>query len=665
MADGDFRGQEVDEWAEELQRRQLFYKQQAESAPNPAPVTPPPVQQRRGVGRFIIPRENTWAAHRALVLDPALKLRYYAENYPYFDDIFHQRVNYTPIWDGKDSRYEGYGALRENVAILRNYIMSQYFADGSVDPNDLKKVKHMAQISEFLVAGVNNDRLFFNPFAPSISVSKANLPGTGVQYLYKKILARQRSYQWWYPILRPFYFIMGKTWKDWDLPPLDASPFSDEALRQPPPQRVTTSEHDIITPPGSIAKDSRDPRSNTQNAAALDALADDFNHSSEMLSGIETLQEPTRRESIDLAKDILNKLKLMMGASLIENGLTASDEHNKAILDVLKGVVKNYETMLHNLHGSDPHIMANPAVISATNAIGTLGYVAKLEVLRAAEQTGNKGMAEKVRAQIAKMPDAWKQIQGKKFGQLFDALESGINTVLVRMQQVADRDSSNDQWLGFSNSKSLGNTDPSKSQAQQPQKAMADNDYYRQFNAQKAQRQQVVTSQVATRQRAMHEDDHHHAGPNASARKMQPQTMTKASKDTNNKGLDKLIAKEQVASLRQTMATPPDMQAVQVSMNRRNALLRSKEQQEKNAIKIVEQNARLANRNEDAAHHTEKAAADAGKALNSEIKPAKSQTPLKTDIKLSGVKSNFDPTYQADQAQLTTTRKRGPQTFGM
>ncbi len=609
----DIGTQEIDEYAEEMQsrreyqlRQELLEQQQRQAQRSEAELAGArSVQNRRGVGRFIIPSQNTWMAHRSLVKDPGLSLHYYSEHYPYFDDIIHQRINYAPVWDVKDSRYEGYDVLRENLAVLRNYIMSEFFKDGSVDANDMGKVKHMAQIAEFLVDGLNNDRFLANPLAPKIRTNKANLPGSGVQYLYKKILARQRSYQWWYPVLRPWYFITGKTWKDWNLPPLEQSPFSDEALRQPPPQREAKGEDmDIDTPGGSISKDSRDPRSQAPEVAAsaaaataIDDIAEDFTHAGQTLSGVETLQEPTRRESIDIAKDILNKLKIMMGGSLIEHGLSPSATHNSTILDALKGAVRIYESALHKLHAVDTEIMANPAVQAANNAIGTLGYVAKLEVLRVAEQTGDHAMVSKVQEQIASMPDAWKEIKGKSFGQLFDTLESGINTVVVRMQQLADRDTSTRYWLGFSNANALGGADPALQQSDDElSKAMTSDDYYRQFNAQKAQRRQMVASQVASRQRQQMDDEQHHAGPNASARQQAQQQRSggKDQKATKNTSLSGLIAKDQVASMRQSLATTPGAESVKIS--RRNDILRRQEQRRRSTLRNVEVLNRVNNR---------------------------------------------------------------------
>lgn len=591
-----FAGQEIDEFMEEMERRKLFQSHAAASAPM---VEASAIHDHRHAGRFVIPKHNTWAAHRELVRDPVLKLRYSSIAYPLFDEIIHQNSSYRPIWDKMDGRYEAYDVLRENIAVVRNYIMSEFFPDGSADAEDMAKVKQMQQIASFLVKGMNNDGFSFNPlslFRTTIRIEKANLPGTGAQYLYRKILEKQHYNSWLAPIMWPIHLITGRVGKNWNLPPLENSPFSDEALRQPPPGNPPYDAADIAVPEPMAAKDSRDPHTAAHGAAEeLNAIAGDIaNTAIPHYDSVDTMQEPSRREAVDLARDILRKLKVMMGQVPLEQGLKVSGAGSFTILDALKGAVNVFEFNLKKLLPLDPDILNNPAIVAANKAIGTLGYVAKLEVLKMAEKTGNKELLRAVTEDIHAMPQAWKDIKGKNFGELLDALESGMNMVLTRIAQVGDRASS-DVWLGFSNANALGAKDPALQECapDKNSKAMDEVNYNRQYNAQKAQQ----ASLQAGRQR------NDTTGPNASGTKSTQAQTAKATPASLS--LSGLLAKDQMAQMRQCVSVDPKMAAIQV--NNRKATMERIQKTQQQRQRTIEQNVRANKRSEHQLEHAHEA----------------------------------------------------------
>lgn len=584
-----YEREEIDELMQELNKRGLLDGRDHEDPQYTQPQAKRregsrAVQFRKGIGKFLFPTENTWAAHRDLIKEPALALNYNTANYPRFDNIFHQNVNYKPIWDYSQGRFKSYDVLRENMAIVRNYIMTEYFADGSVDANDAQKVKNMAQIAKHIADGMNNDKWLFNPFKHTIKIEKANLPGTGAQYIYNQILKHQNYHSWLAPIMWPLSFIFSSLHRDWDLPALADSPFSDAALRRPPPTHgeQDMSDEDIMAIAEMMDKDSIVPQDiSEQYAQGIDGIAEDFTHASAMYTTVEELQEPTRRESIELAKEILRKLKVKFGEAFIENGLTASAANNFSILDSLKGAVRVYEFHLHKVMQLDAAIMDNPAVLAANKAIGKLGYIAKLEVLRVASKNGDKKMASTVEKQLMDMPKSWQPGANETFASILDDLDSGLSTVLTRINQVSDRDTSAGNWLGFSNENTLGDHDPSlQKSGKKSEKAMSDDAYFRQLQTQRAARAQqmsVIHSRNQQRARQLDDDEHGHTGANGAARK--PASQTDNRKDTS---MSSLIAKDQVDTMRSSLKTDPNAQAVQTS--RRQDVLR-REQERKNRDK--------------------------------------------------------------------------------
>lgn len=626
-ADDDFfNGQELDEFLEELKRRGMLDIPPKKTRPKTArhPEGLPTVHVQPGVGKFMFPAENSWSAHRQLIEDPQLGLKYWPSHQPYFDNMVHQRVDLDPLWNDHNSAFAAYDVLRENLAIVRNYIMCEFFPDGSAedDKTDLQKVNHLAQIGQLLADGLNNDRLIPNPLEPVIRADQANLPATGAQYIYSQIVKRQNYQSWLDPILHPVAWLTGKTAVSWDLPPVEDSPFSDAALRLPPPapHDDTLTDDDV----GLIA-DAMDkagimaPQNALNFSEELNEAATDITAARAQYANVAHLQEPTKRESVEIAKDILNKLKLKLGEALIENGLTAFARENFSVMDALKGAVRVYEFHLHKLMQTDPTIMNNPAIVAANKAIGTLGYIAKQDVLKSAEKSGNKDLADSVRKEISRMPQSWKSSPDKTLGQLLGKLEAGFNTVLLRLTQTAHKNSGPQYWMGFSNETSMSRPDPSQGHDDGSQKAMADNAYYQQLNARKAvqQHRASMMSHNFNQKRQDQSDDHLPSGPSTATHK--PTTTTQnvpahpipANASAPAKpSINQLVGKDQMRKMRKLMATDANADAVEI--NRRQQILRQETErrqarsQQKAALqatKHVEQ-AKAAEHDEPKAAHT-------------------------------------------------------------
>jgi hypothetical protein len=200
-----------------------------------------------------------------------------------------------------------------------------------------------------------------------------------------------------------------------------------------------------------------------------------------------------RRNAVEIAKDILRKLKLTIGDMDVLDGLKMKPSDDMATLGAIKGVATVYERLLAwARNNNDSAIFQHPSVIAATQAIGQLGYLAKREALRMAELAGNKVMASNIAEQIKKLPDAYIPKKGTTFGNLLDTVQSGIDTVLNRTQQV----SVNGGKVGYSVDSTLGSSmsaNPTAGMAYQGAVQAA------QRNAQVAQADQLAATAQAQR----------------------------------------------------------------------------------------------------------------------------------------------------------------------
>lgn len=590
---------EYDELIHELQNRRDYWRNRRATREHFANEEKA-VNYIQGAGKFVIPRENTWAAHRMLVLDPAMNLGYSPSAYPFFDQRIRQRIDYAPLVDMSDRRYPAYDVLRENIAIVRNYVMSEFFPDGSVDPEDQKQVRQMAQVADFLGEGLGNNGWLRNPLKPKISLERANMPGTGAQYLYQQIKAHETYYNWMMPVLLPLYLVTGKTYKNWGLPSLEDSPFSNDALRVPPPLPVSKlTDEELLSLCSDMDKGKTAQNVSAAYAEGINQIGDSLTHASHMYQSVDSLKEPTKRESVELAKEILRKLKLKIGEALVSHGLSPEALQNFTILESLKGVVQVYEYHLQKLSTQDPRILENPAVRQAADAIGKLGFVAKMEALRIAESSHNAPLAKALTEELLQLPAHWQHPKELKFKELLNQVESGLDAVLLRMAQLGDHDPVSQAWRGFDKNQSTQMTDASIARAADSADQALQNDaYFREFNAQRqaAQQQQANLQSVTARNLQANGMGQSPQGQNTTAGRAPGQNAAPK--------LGNLIDDKQIATLRDSMKTDPNTAAVRVAQQQqRQAVINRerarREQAERQAKMKAIENANRASQRED------------------------------------------------------------------
>lgn len=521
----------------------------------------PPADSIRFVseaGRLIIPSEPIWAAHRRLVLNPDCLIGYSHSRFPQFDNIIHQNLLYRPITDVDHRDYPQYHILRENIAIVRNVVMVEFFQSPLQGSALDQRLLHLTQIAHLIVEGLNNDRPLFNPLKPRIHKSLANVPGSGARHIYEQILKRQDSTYWLSAIIN---LLFGP--RPWRLPAVEASPFSSDNLQKP----CVADEHPVYPEDLAFMCDMMDRHTidpmemSTVCVEGVNHIADDLSQSSAMHNSIDSLREPTRRESVEIAKDILRKLKVKLGSALIVNGLTSVTSSNFAILDAIKGVVGVYEFHLHLLLQLDPKALLNPTIAAANDAIGKLGYLAKTEALRVARKTGNHRQVKLVSEQIKKMPERWHRPKEQTLGQLFEQVENGLGAVMTRISQLSDPKAAVTNFMGRQNFQAIGAVDPEFERRNNPQQAMSNNDYFQQINAQRQQQQQVQQAKQAQ----------------ASQQQAKPLERDVVNKSASNapktQNMKKLVNPNDIASMRNQMKTDKNAAPVLVGSQARQAQL--------------------------------------------------------------------------------------------
>ncbi len=535
------------------------------------------VKFRTGIGKFVIPRENSWAAHRQLIRDPKHNLGFAPLRYPFFDYVIAENVDYAPLNDPHHKAFGKLVGMRENLAILRNYLFQEFFPDGSFDQNDVKKVPKILAISSFLAEAIDNDRYIPSFGKPRIDKSKANQYGTGAQYMYKKILERQTTHSWIRPWMRkPFEIMFGISGRNWGLPRLEDSPFSDANLQKPPPPPVYSyTEDELFAVAAALAnKDPRSPRDAAKyHADTINRIADNFVNTHHTYSSVEMMRQPVKRQSVEIAKDILRKLKVKIGRGFIAHGLTPDATANLNLLDAIEGVIDVYEFHLAKATARDPRLLHHPVIAKANDAVGKLGYVAKVEALRMAEHGQDDQLGKALYNQIMHMPKDWHHPKEKRFGELFDQIEAGLDLTLNKLTERDHRNPHGDDWR-----------DKRKTaQVKFSRNAVHQDTQERELRNQRIDIGNDLSMQISAQNTARRE----------SAEAMQ-QGRPAAASSGQLKAVSGKLSKDQLAKMRGSMQTPKDAKPVEVGAKasirqaireRDMAVKRAEEQRRQNSKK--------------------------------------------------------------------------------
>lgn len=409
-----------------------------------------------GVGRYVIPRRTGWKNLLDIIHDPKPNIDFSANIYPAFDGIIGQHFQSPYLLDPLDGKYESYENLRDNLAAVRNLLMQNYYANENNGMSPAQAKAALAEIAGFVGDGLYNNFLYGGIIPnhdwrkPFINLSEASEPnGHGAQYIYERILAHQRNSSW----LRPFDMVLqllgGKAHMDWKLPDAHATHFTDELEQDIAPIRTSANpkldEVNAAIVSASAKQGELDARlAAVRDAKALSNTAHDLDDIGNHLvfaainnESVAHLDAPVRRNAVDIAKDILRKLKMNLGDILVADGLKMKPSDDMATLGAVKAVSTVYERLLAWARGTnDATIFQHPSVIAASQAIGQLGYMAKREALRFAELSGNTKLAGSIGEQMRRLPESFKPGAGTTLGSLVDKIQSGIDTVMTRTQQV-------------------------------------------------------------------------------------------------------------------------------------------------------------------------------------------------------------------------------------
>ncbi|MFW0777373.1 MAG: hypothetical protein ACN2B6_06610 [Rickettsiales bacterium] len=379
------------------------------------------------VGKFIIPDENTWAAHAELVKDDETGLHFNPDRYVYFDKIVAERFGNPALYDPNHPDYASLEGLRTNLEVMRNDLIGMYLHDESFDPGDEIYIPKIAGIAAALGDALNNDKWWKRPFTTSIGVDVASVEGVGAREMYKFLLHKQDTAAKDTPLYNMISGALGIPNRSWQLEPLELTPYNSQALSAAPPIKKEQAAEIIQQ---QIAKTEDDIDLEIDRVVRSVSVA-------RRLGTPELVDVPAHENAADEARTILRHLRNLSAADQsIEDWLDQGTfAERTARSEALSRLVENYGGQLKIAAEKTPGAVNSLVVRSANEAAGAMALAVAGHTLDSLPATNDRVIT--LEDALTNLPESWMARQDHSMNRLLDMLETGMEWATG--QNVSDK----------------------------------------------------------------------------------------------------------------------------------------------------------------------------------------------------------------------------------
>lgn len=403
------------------------------------------------LGLFINPVHSTLKNHHHLVLNRYNQLSFGVAQSPL--DLVAAYVFKDPAFseEGHPNFFD-YEPLRDNVAIVRNYVMEVLSERSDLDnaANRSAALKMLDGMGFEIGRALQRGSKEFSISGRRLSPLEASQPGDGAVAIYQLLLQKQEDNK------GPFHFLkkgFGRDYSSWKLPSLEDSAFSSacvqefkeygllnngDVMRAQPGENMEGKINPIyLDESGRLSPDAQamvqqpviaaPPPAEQNSAERFAVLGSTLAGAAMSLERVMRLPKPVKEEAVQLARDILDKLKLGMGnAAPRDEWMMRPAEEVLEESKALTSVAAEYADVFNTARTLNPHAAQDPVLLQANESLGKLAYLVKEQSVQAMEKEGRIAEAEMLRAEMAIYPESWKQVDDIKMGDLIQQLKNGL-----------------------------------------------------------------------------------------------------------------------------------------------------------------------------------------------------------------------------------------------
>lgn len=399
-----------------------------------------------GFGKYIIPYDASLTNQYQLIFDRQNELSFDPEAFEAFDGVV-ARVFLSPaISHPNHPDYFSFEPLRDNIATVRNFAMVEILKQ--TDLNDPAAVNAAMQkcneMGREIGVALQRDTITRRPGSLHLDVTKSSVPGAGAAEIYKLLQRKQHRS----PLLRPLDWVLKRDYRQWNLPPIEDTPFSSANVQSfcipadgPQAPACAAPAPDIspepVVPaaaPATEAQTAPEPAVAPAPAAPsvssgqqLAALGASIMGNARSLDKVEKLPRPVKDRAIELARDILDKLRLGLGeGGSIASWLSLPGNDAVAYTEGVSQLTELYAQSYETATAYSPQLASSPFLVGANAALGKLSYLAKAHAYTQLEGEGLLDDAAMLRAELETYPAEWTNLEGDTVESLLSQIQSGL-----------------------------------------------------------------------------------------------------------------------------------------------------------------------------------------------------------------------------------------------
>lgn len=385
------------------------------------------------VGRFVIPKENTFAAHLQLVKQgEALDVQFDPRTYLYFDAVIAAHAKRSDLFNPDHKDYAKNAPLRDNIAVIRNDIMGIYMEDGSFDPGDEKYLLPLVEMASDIGDALKNERRIGGIIQPRLDTGILNVEGEGASYLYEYLESRQTSTSWLGNLWAMIKNILQQPMRQWELPPIALSAVSRDKLDIPAP------EDDLCA---HCTKEQLARRFHGM-------LKENIQKGGRSKSAVDILTLMEKREAVEHGRTILDWLRNIefSDKSLKEWMDTGTPMEKSAERAAIQDIIHSYYEVLEGLVLEQPQMLNDPKIREAADTIAVLEH--SLQLMAKLEKPKSLADTMQISADITQQPERWDELSGQTVDRLMQTLKGGLEeAVEVIEQQEVDMEEEQEEMV--------------------------------------------------------------------------------------------------------------------------------------------------------------------------------------------------------------------------
>ncbi len=157
----------------------------------------------------------------------------------------------------------------------------------------------------------------------------------------------------------------------------------------------------------------------------LAAASASLNKNLDRLRKVDTMGTPAREESVELAREILDKLRnASFNKKSPKEMIEAKPEEKLAMVEKLDEGVEAYANLVNEAARANPQAPRDKRITDATDAAACFSHAVAL--MAAKEMPGSVAAAQQISAEAARDPEEWKNLKDHTVERLTQSMEGGV-----------------------------------------------------------------------------------------------------------------------------------------------------------------------------------------------------------------------------------------------